>query len=113
SVAGSSVVTGAGAPPAAGTRRITRWAVAKRIVPSLFHVPPRAGPSALHSVCGGPPDTSSFLSFPCEKNARKRLSGDQKGDVAFSVPASDWTASESSGRTHRNVLPSTVATKAR
>src|SRR3972149_3115566 len=69
---------------------------------------------ASHSVMGGPPETSIFLSFPSAKNPRKRLSGDQKGDVAPSVPASDSASSGSSERAHRSDLPSVfVATKAR
>src|SRR5262249_35235619 len=96
----------------AGTRCIGPGAPEKRIVPSRLHVPPRA-PSTGQSVCGRPPATSTFFNLPAEKNAKRRLSGDQKGDAASSVPATDWAVSESKARTHRNVLPSTVATKAR
>src|SRR4029077_10609526 len=68
---------------------------------------------ASHKVMGGPPETSIFLSFPPAKKPRKRLSGDQKGDEAPSVPAIACAVSASSERTHRRFLPSALlATKA-
>jgi hypothetical protein len=52
---------------------------------SRFQEPLRP-PAASEIVSGGPPETSTFFSFPSAKNARERLSGDQKGKVASSVP---------------------------
>ena len=56
-----------------------------------------------HSVWGGPPDASTFFSFPVTKKPIKRLSGDQKGNSAPSVPGSNCAVSESIERTHRPV----------
>src|SRR5579863_2710202 len=80
---------------------------AKTITPSRFQVPPRLS-GASHNVIGGPPDRSIFLSFPAAKNPRERLSGDQKGAEAPSVPANDCGVSASSERTQRSVLPSSL-----
>src|SRR5262249_2507953 len=83
------------------------------ITPSRFQVPPRPI-GASHNVIGGPPAASIFLSFPSAKNPRKRLSGDQNGWKAPSVPASCCAESASRGRTQRRFLPSEAdATKAR
>src|SRR5260370_7641135 len=83
------------------------------IPPSRFQVAPR-GTAALHKVCAGPPVTSIFFSLPPAKNPMKRLSGDQKGRVASSVPESGCALIESSGRIHKRVFPdASVATKAR
>ena len=58
------------------------------ITPSGLHAPLPGGSGGLHKVCGWPPVTSIFLSsFPAEK-PRNLLSGDQKGDLPFSVPGS-------------------------
>ena len=71
------MVAAAGTPPAADTF----WSgipydEAKTITPSRFQVPPRLS-GVSHTVTGGPPATSTFLSFPSAKNPRNRLSGDQ------------------------------------
>src|SRR5580704_6231353 len=82
------------------------------MTPSRLHAPPPP-PDESHNVMGGPPDTSIFLSFPPAKNPRKRLSGDQNGRAAPSVPGSACAASVSSERTQRRDLPSAlVAMKA-
>ncbi len=65
--------------------------------------PETAGVS--HSVTAGPPATSIFLSLPSAKNPRDRLSGDQKGEEAPSVPGSSCAVSVSSARTHRRLPP--------
>ena len=85
---------------------------AYRMVPSAPQAPPRGwGESA--RVCTAPPLASMIFSFACAKNPRLRLSGDQKGKLASSVPASGWAAVESRGRTHScGVSPATVATNA-
>jgi glucose dehydrogenase len=51
-----------------------------------LQAPPR-GRGASHSVCGGPPFTGIFFSLSWAKNAIYRLSGDQNGNAASSVPA--------------------------
>src|ERR1700741_772860 len=61
---------------------------------------------ASHTVSGGPPEMSIFLSLPSAKNPTKRLSGDQKGDAAFSVPCTIEAVSPSSERTHNCDFPS-------
>ena len=53
----------------------------------------------------GPPAASIRLSFASAKKAMKRLSGDQNGAFASSVPARAWPARLSSGRTHSIVRP--------
>src|SRR5579859_1013256 len=55
--------------------------------PLLLQDPPR-GFEASQRGTGAPPTTSITLSFPAEKNAILRLSGDQNGKVPFSVPSS-------------------------
>src|SRR6202521_6358131 len=75
--------------------------------PSRFHVPPRPV-VASQSVNGGPPEASIFLSLHTAKNPMNRLSGDQKGKAAPSVPARGWGCNESSGRTHKSSFPSGV-----
>src|SRR5207245_1989764 len=85
---------------------------AKMIVPSWFQLPPRAM-EVSQMVSGGPPCASIFLSLESAKNPMERLSGDQKGKEAPSVPSRGRADRESSGRTHRSSLPSGVrATKA-
>ncbi len=49
---------------------------------------PSAPVGASQMVCGGPPAMSTFFSFPAAMNATKRLSGDQNGRNAPSVPGS-------------------------
>ncbi len=48
----------------------------------------------------------SSFSLPSAKNPRERLSGDQKGKIAPSVPGSACASSEFMGRTQSAVLPS-------
>jgi len=75
-------------------------------------LPPRLV-GASQSVWGGPPAVSILLSFPSAKNPMNRLSGDQKGNDGFSVPASGSTERESTGRIQRRFLPElSRATKA-
>ena len=57
----------------------------KTITPSRLHVPPFV-PLASHSVRGGVPERSTLFSLPPAKKARNRLSGDQNGNVAPSLP---------------------------
>src|ERR1700739_1831548 len=82
------------------------------ITSSRPDAPPRLF-GASHSVIGGPPETAIFLSLPAAKNPMNRLSGDQNGDEAASVPANASAVSASSERTQSTYLPSTfLATKA-
>ena len=66
--------------------RCTRaWCEHDRIV----RCPSAAAPNSQSQITtGGPPLSVSFLSLPSAKNASDRLSGDQNGDAAPSVPAS-------------------------
>src|ERR1700719_2243027 len=74
------------------------------MTPSGLHAPPRPE-IASAIVSAGPPVTSIRLSLRSAKNATERLSGDQKGNIAFSVPASGCATGDSSGRTHSWDLP--------
>src|SRR5262245_60284463 len=56
------------------------------MTPLLFHVPPR-GVGASHTSNGVPPSDETVLSLPPLKKPSVRLSGDEKGSVAPSVPA--------------------------
>src|SRR5437660_8537512 len=83
----SGLVISAGVPPSAETRYSpTQTSGVKIITPSRFHVPPRPWGASHKTWADFPPDTSVFFSFPCEKKAMKRPSGDQNGCVASSVP---------------------------
>src|SRR5687768_9706524 len=73
-----------------------------RMTPSALHVPPLAGAS--HKSIGAPPAKSSRFSFPSAKNAMDRLSGDQKGSAAPSVPGSAVAVKEFKGRNHSSDL---------
>src|SRR5262249_20366904 len=98
----SKLTSSVGMPPAAETRR--RGPVGKppnMITPSELQAPLPGGSGGLHNVCGGPPDTSIFLSsFPAVK-PRNRLSGDQKGDLPPSVPGSFRHSSVSRSWIHK------------
>ena len=92
-------IANVGVPPADGMRNIAETVSGVyKIVPSTPQVPPR-GFAASASVCTAPPLASMILSLPSAKNPKLRLSGDQKGKLASSVPASGWAAVESKGRT--------------
>src|SRR6185436_17705629 len=84
----------------------------KRITPSRFHDPPRGLPPTSQMVSGGPPWTSIFFNFESTKKASLRLSGDQNGETAPSVPGSALASSESSERIHNTrFLSSPTAAK--
>src|SRR5690348_6741636 len=55
---------------------------------------------AAQTTSGWPPDTFTFLSFPCAKKAISRLSGDQNGALACSVPGMGWGVAASRACTH-------------
>ena len=60
------------------------------ITPSRLHVPLPAS-SALASACVDPSAMSIRFSLPSAKNPMDRLSGDQKGFIAPSVPGNGCT----------------------
>src|SRR5579863_9976115 len=93
-------VTGDGVPPAEETRNNSLVGPGeKTMTPARFHVPPRPlGES--HKVCAGPPAIAIFFSLPCWKKPMFAASGDQKGYVAPSVPASVLDSSVSRARIH-------------
>jgi hypothetical protein len=65
-------------------------------------------------VTGGPPDTSTFFILVPAMNPMYRLSGDQKGRPASSVPGTGWAKSEFMGRSQIRVTPvESVTLKAR
>ena len=78
---------------------------------SRFHAP-LCAPGAVASVRTDPPSTSSRLSLSSAKKPTDRLSGDQKGNPAPSVPASARADPDSRERSHKREWPSAVATKA-
>src|SRR6266508_20559 len=85
----------------------------KRITPSALQEP-SAPLGASQIFWAGPPETSIFLSFPSAKNPRKRLSGDQKGRVVPSVPASGCAEKAFNALIQIRVFPeASVALKAR
>src|SRR4051812_34848658 len=107
------MVAGAGAPPDADTRERPPLPLAYRIVPSGAHVPPKTSVKLSTTTWAPPPAAGIFLNCFGEKNAIQRLSGDQKGSIAFSVPAKACGAGSASGRTQSSGLPrSTLAVKA-
>jgi hypothetical protein len=66
---------------------------------SRFHAPPRIVVELkVDTVIGGPPVTSTFFTAPSTTNPRNRLSGDQNGVVAPSVPGSRRMSTESMSR---------------
>src|SRR5262249_10178648 len=101
-------VAAVGVPPDAATFMSGPPAVErlKTITPVGHHAADPLAPAVSHTVAGGPPVTSIFLSFPSAKNPTKRLSGDQNGRWAPSVPASGCAATASSERTTSSDLPS-------
>src|ERR1700731_2833358 len=97
---------GTGAPPFALTRM--RGAVGdgeKRITAPGPQAPPR--PSGASQIICVPSDSlSTVLSLPSAKNPRERLSGDQKGKVASSLPGRARASTVFVRRTQSAVLPS-------
>ena len=69
------------------------------ITSSWLHVPPTPAGTP-YTVCGAPPVRSMVLSSVLVKNPMERLSGDQNGDAASSVPRRACDSNESSGRIH-------------
>ncbi len=87
---------------------------AKTIVLSRFQLPLPKYPGASVTICGVPTAASTIFSFPRAKNARDRLSGDQNGACAPSVPDSGCALVSASGRVQSCCRPSAdKATNAR
>jgi len=83
------------------------------MTPSLLHAPPRPL-LASQTVCGGPPSALTLRNLPPAKNPISRLSADQKGYMASSVPGKARAFAEFSGSTYIITLPlSSRAVKAR
>src|SRR5512134_380159 len=75
------------------------------MIPERLQAPPR--PAALsQSFWGTPPEASTLRRLVGVKNPIDRLSGDQKGWLASSVPGNDTAERLSSRRTQRSGLPS-------
>ncbi len=68
------------------------------MTPSLFHVPPTMRAES-HNTCAFAPLRSERFSFPLDPYAIERLSGDQKGSIAFSEPGKSFASVESRSRT--------------
>src|SRR5258705_10091863 len=76
----------------------------KKITPRECQVP-LAMPSdpVSQRTAGGSPSRLTFFSVPLAKNPRYRLSGDQNGPSAPSVPGNSRAVSKSSARTQSRV----------
>src|SRR5262249_58136415 len=75
-------------------------AAAKRMIPSPFHAPPRPAASARTLI--KPVSTSIRISLPEAKKPTERLSGDQKGKEALSVPSNGFATPDSRERSQRS-----------
>ena len=102
-----------GVPPAAATRESPLPLAGVNRITSPRPQDPAKDVFVSLSEMAGPPDASIFLSLPPAENAMKRLSGDQNGPPAPSVPARGWAARSASARTHNTTRPfASGATKA-
>src|ERR1039457_6539042 len=112
---GSPAMTGSGLPPAPVTLYTPLVASGtNRMVPSRFQLPPASFRPLSATTTAGPPGASMDFSLPPAKNPSVRLSADQNGSAAPSVPGKARAASESRERTQSMVFPlSSAAEKAR
>jgi len=92
-------VSRCGEPPAAGTRYIPSFGTLNKIWPLRLHVAPTDRGLGSDAITRTAPDMTStaFRRRPA-KNAIVRLSGDQNGLVAPSVPSSGRATVDPSGR---------------
>ena len=84
------------------------------MTPSRLHDPPVVPASASAAsliTIGELPLISTRFSLPAEKNPIERLSGDQNGKSAPSVPASRRPSNEFKGRSHNAGAWLAVATR--
>src|ERR1700730_16527280 len=98
------LMTSCGSPPEADTFEIPEMEPldvdpAKIIVPRLFHAPP-APPGASHRIWTAPLLGSTLFSLDAWKKPTWRLSGDQNGHVAPSVPVSCCAVAAARDRIH-------------
>src|SRR5262249_61398999 len=99
-------------PPAAGTwYRMPTGLGQNRMIPSGLHAPPRPTITSAISRAGPPLISIAFSLFGTKKPIDK-LSGDQNGQDALSVPARGLASSESNARTHTIILPFNAAVNA-
>ncbi len=80
-----------------------------RMTPSAFQLPPKP-PLTGVSVSGAPPPTSSRLRASIVKNPIDRLSGDQNGNEAPSVPGRGCAVVAAKARSNRRDTPLLVST---
>ena len=73
-------------PPVSRTRNRPPAMLPTMMSPSRFHEPPTATPGRSHKVCGGPPDTSSFLSFRRHPTRRTDYRGTRTAEAGFRWP---------------------------
>src|SRR5712691_9764422 len=78
---------------------------------SLFQEPP-PGLTTSASTTGGPLAAFTFFSFPPAKNPIDRLSADQNGNCARSVPGSGRAVTLENGRTQSIGIPPLLASNA-
>src|SRR5262245_31991017 len=83
----SSVAADMGVPPSAATLKSVRPAENTIVLFVLHVLPSNPTSGTVQTVRGEPPAASTRLMAPRTTNPIVRLSGDQKGDVAPSVPA--------------------------
>jgi hypothetical protein len=97
----STTVVSVGSPPDAATFIKPPVRRANRIVPVRLQEAPGLPEELgiLHTICTGPPAASMVFSLSSAKKASLRLSADQNGPRALSVPGSDRASSDSSERT--------------
>src|SRR2546421_9721405 len=79
-------------------------------MPRLDQDAPRRLPSVVESMSMGPPPMSIRFSLPPAKKPIDRLSGDQNGYLAPSVPVNGRASAESSDLSHSRGWPSPEAT---
>src|SRR5579864_7845690 len=82
-----------------------------RITPSGLQAPPRPTMTSAISRAGPPLIPTTFSLFGTKKPIDK-LSGDQNGQDACSVPTRGFASRESSARTQRIILPFNTAVNA-
>jgi len=110
---GASVVALAGVPPSAGTR----WMPvppSNKMPPAALHVTVPSGAAPMSAIVrGSPPTIATRLSSLPERKPTSRLSGDQNGIVAPSVPGSGRASNAPRERMYSSVWSAGPAVYAR
>src|SRR5262245_32435228 len=75
------------------------------MTPCALQVPPRGVLESSTIVCTGPPAAATRFMRLRVKNSSDRLSGDQNGNAAPSVPASARAVKLLIGRSHNTAFP--------